>query len=227
VDDQTRQDPPILGESNGLSKGRFQAALLYSPAVRRLLILLLLALAAVSGCMGDGDSAAIDKADLKQLVLQPGDLPRAFIRFDEGRQTRTDQPGGTLADVERFGRQDGWKARYRRPGSPATKGPLVVESKVDVFDDSGGANKELEAERDAIVEGLHVTDPAPKLGDESFLATGTQGSGQFKVRFYLVAWRHANAMASVLANGFEPKLTREQVVALARKQQSRLAAAAG
>jgi len=218
VGDLTGQDPHILGERNLLSKGRVRAALLF---------MLVLVLLTASGCMGDGDSTAIDKADLKRLVLQPGDLAPLFIRFDEGRQTRSDQPGATLADVERFGRQDGWKARYRRPGSPATKGPLVVESKVDVFDDSGGANKELEAEREAILEGLHLRDPAPKLGDESFLATGTQGSGQFKVRFYLVAWRHENAMASVLANGFERKLTREQVVELARKQQSRLAAAAG
>jgi hypothetical protein len=218
VGDLTGQDPHILGERTSLSKDRVRAALLF---------MLVLVFLTASGCMGDGDSTAIDKADLKRLVLQPGDLAPLFIRFDEGRQTRSDQPGATLADVERFGRQDGWKARYRRPGSPATKGPLVVESKVDVFDDSGGANKELEAEREAILEGLHLTDPAPKLGDESFLATGTQGSGQFKVRFYLVAWRHENAMASVLANGFERKLTRDQVVELARKQQSRLAAAAG
>jgi hypothetical protein len=192
--------------------------------VRRLSIILAIALAAGSGCMGD-DSQAVDKTELKQLVLQREDLPRAFIRFDEGRQTRIDQPGGTLAEVDRFGREDGWKARYRRPGSPSTKGPLVVESKVDLFGDSGGAQKELEAERDDVVEGLRVEDSAPKLGDESFVATGTQGSGRFAVRFYLVGWRHENAAATVLANGFEGKLTRAQVIELARKQQARLEAA--
>jgi hypothetical protein len=175
--------------------------------------------------MGD-DSAAIDKAELKGLVLQPSDLPEAFIRFDEGRQTRIDQPGGTLAEVDRFGRQDGWKARYRRPGSPATKGPLVVESKVDVFGDSDGAEKELAAEREDIIEGLRVEGDAPGLGDESFVATGTQGSGRFAVRSYLVGWRHENAAATVLANGFEGKFTRARAVELARKQQARLAAAA-
>jgi hypothetical protein len=192
--------------------------------VRRLSIILAIALAAGSGCMGD-DSQAVDKSELEQLVLQREDLPRAFIRFDEGRQTRIDQPGGTLAEVDRFGREDGWKARYRRPGSPSTKGPLVVESKVDLFGDSGGAQKELEAERDDVVEGLRVEDSAPNLGDESFVATGTQGSGRFAVRFYLVGWRHENAAATVLANGFEGKLTRAQVIELARKQQARLAAA--
>ncbi|HKG10750.1 MAG TPA: hypothetical protein VKB07_09265 [Gaiellaceae bacterium] len=192
--------------------------------MRRLAILVAVALAAGSGCMGD-DSSAIDKSELKGLVVQPSDLPNAFIRFDEGRQTRIDQPGGTLAEVDRYGRQDGWKARYRRPGSPATKGPLVVESKVDVFGDSGGAEKELAAERDDVVEGLRVEGDAPDLGDESFVATGTQGSGRFAVRSYLVAWRHENAAATVLANGFEGKFTREQAIELVRKQQARLAAA--
>jgi hypothetical protein len=190
--------------------------------VRRLLILLALTLALCSGCMG-GDTAAIDKSELNVVVLQPGDLPRVFIRFDEGRQTRIDQPGDTLADVERFGRQDGWKARYRRGGSPSTTGPIVIESKVDVFDDSGGAKQELEAERGELLEGLRLEDAAPDVGEDSFVATGTQGSGRFKVRFYLIGWRHENAAATVLANGFERKLTREQVIDLARKQQARLA----
>jgi hypothetical protein len=215
---------PILGERTSLFQGPRHAALLYSRPVRRLSIVLAIALAAGPGCMGD-DSQAVDTADLKKLVLQPDDLPRVFIRFDEGRQTRIDQPGGTLADVDRFGREDGWKARYRRPGSPSTKGPLVVESKVDAFGETSGAQSELEAERDEVVEGLHVEDGAPKLGDESFVATGTQGSGRFAVRFYLVGWRHENAAATVLANGFEGKLTRAQVVELARKQQARLEAA--
>lgn len=190
--------------------------------MRRVLVTLTLAFAVGSGCMGD-DAAAIDKSELKGLVLQPGDLPRAFIRFDEGRQARIDQPGDALADVDRFGRQDGWKARYRRPGARSTSGPLVVESKADVFDGSDGARKELQAEQARIAEGLRLEEDAPKVGDESFAATGTQGSGRFKVRFYLVGWRHENATATVLANGFEGKVTRGQVIELARKQQRRLA----
>jgi hypothetical protein len=208
-----------------MSGGPRRAALpLRSTDVRRsALLLALLALAA--GCMGGGDSSAIGTSELKGLVLQPGDLPPAFMRFDEGRQARIDQPGGTLADVERFGRRDGWKARYRRPGSAATSGPLVVESKVDVFESAEGARNELEARRSRLLEGLRLEKAAPKLGDESYAATGTQGSGRFAVRFYLIGWRQENATASVFANGFEGKLALGQVVALARRQQARLEAA--
>ena len=182
---------------------------------------MLLLLLLTTGCMS-GDSAAVDEANLKQLVLQPEDLPPVFIRFDEGRQLRIDQPGGTLADVDRFGRQGGWKARYRRPGSASTRGPLVVESKTDVFDDSEGAQQELEAEREQLLEGLRPDEGAPEVGDASFVATGTQGTGRFEVRFYLVAWRWENATATVLVNGFEGKFTREQALDLARKQQARI-----
>jgi hypothetical protein len=206
-------------------KGRHVALPPPSAALRRVLVTLALTLAIASGCMGGGDSAALDKSELKGLVLQPRDLPRAFVRFDEGRQTRTDQPDGTLADVERFGRQDGWKARYRRSGSPSTTGPLVIESRADVFENTGGAEKEFEGERGQILEGLRLEQGAPALGDESYVAAGSQGSGRFKVRFYLVGWRHENVTASVLANGFAGKLTRDEVVGLARKQQARLEAA--
>jgi hypothetical protein len=192
--------------------------------VRRLATLVPLMALLAAGCMG-GEKAAFDRSGLKALVLQQQDLPRAFVRFDEGRQARLDQPGGTLADAERFGRQDGWKARYRRPGSAATTGPLVVESKIDVFEKADGASKELDAMRADLVEGLRLVDGAPALGDESFVATGTQGTGRFAVRFYLVGWRHDNASASVFANGFDRKFTRDQAVELARKQERRIEAA--
>jgi hypothetical protein len=178
-----------------------------------------------AGCMG-GDSAPIERAELERVVLQPADLPRVFVRFDEGRQSRAEQVLGAPGGPSRFGRVDGWQARYRRPGTRMTRGPLVIESKADLFESADGARDELEADRSALLEGLSVTGEPPDVGDESFVATGTQGSGRFAVRFYLVEWRHENAAASVLVNGFEGKLTRGQAVELARKQQRRLEAAA-
>jgi hypothetical protein len=173
-----------------------------------------------------GDSSPIDPSELKGIVLQPEDLPAPFERFDEGRQLRVDQPQGVLADPTRFGREDGWKARFRRAGSTRTQGPLVVESRADVFADEDGAVKELDARRRDLIEGLRLAAGKPGLGGDGFVATGTQGSGRFAVRFYLVAWRDRNATGSVLANGFEGRLTRDQALGLARKQQARIDAAA-
>jgi hypothetical protein len=186
--------------------------------MRRALALLVAALAA-GGCMG-GDEASFEANQLERMVLQPRDLPSpaGWVRFDHGRQVRADQPAGERADPARFGRIEGWKARYRREAAtPATRGPLVVETRADVFEDDGGAEDELEAHR-AELSGEWRTLDAPELGDETFATTLTQGN----VRFYVVAWRVENATVSVNANGFDGKLTLSQTVELARKQQRRL-----
>lgn len=181
---------------------------------------------ALAGCsFGGDDNASVELAELRGTVLQPADLPPAFIRFDEGRQVMADNPGGSRADPERFGRRDGWKARYRRPGTQQTPGPLVIESRVDLFDSSGGADDDLEAARGDLEEGELEWQPIdePGLGDESFAATLLDGA----VRHYRVYWRQDNVMAFLNVNGFEGRLALEEVLELARKQEARLAAAAG
>ena len=183
---------------------------------------LLLATLAAAGCMG-GDEATFEAKELDGMVLQQADLPEGWIRFDEGRQVRADAPRGERADPRRFGREEGWKARYRRPGSAQTRGPLVVESRADVFTDADGARDELETHRDEVAADL--LERHPDLGDEAFAATFRQGSGRLAVRFYLIVWRDENVTASVFVNGFEGKLTLAQSVELARKQQRRIARA--
>ncbi len=192
----------------------------------RHLVVAVLLLALAGGCsLGGkkGDSKqTITAKELPKLVLQPEDLPPVFLRFDEGRQGRADQPLGSRGDPARFGRQGGWKARYRRPGTPATRGALVIESRADRFKSSSGAKKEL-----AAIE-LSQSDelPKPRLGDEARAVTFLQGPAGAGVRFYLVAWREDNLTASILINGFDGKMTLQDALSLARKQQGRIAAAA-
>ncbi|MBA2360857.1 MAG: hypothetical protein H0V79_08010 [Actinobacteria bacterium] len=176
------------------------------------------------GCSGDNgdEKATISERELSKLVLQPGDLPRVFTRFDEGRQLTADQPGGARSKPDRFGREEGWKSRYRRQGSSATRGPLVTESRVDLFESGDGAKDELAA----VGDGLKELDK-PSLGDEARALTLQQGAGGGGVRYYLIAWREDNVTASVFVNGFEGKMTLEDALALARKQQQRIAKAAG
>jgi hypothetical protein len=213
----------ILGEGNlTVCEGPRDAALrLPSAVLRRLVALPTLILVLAVACMG-GDEAAFEASQLEQIVLRPADLPspRSWVRFDEGRQGSADQPAGDRADPTRFGRIDGWKARYRREGAgPRTAGPLVVESRADVFESEGGAEDELAAHRTDLGEGWRPLDD-PELGDEGLAATLTQGN----VRFYVVGWRFENATASINANGFE--LSLEDALGLARKQQRRIEAEA-
>ena len=188
-------------------------------------LLLCLVVLVLAGCSLDddgSDGASIEERQLKILVLQPEDLGREFIRFDEGRQGSADTPGGSRADQERFGRVDGWKARYRRPGSTQTKGPLVVESRADLFESAAGAADELEAIEETDFDALDD----PEVGDDARAFNSLQSGGVEGVRYYLIAWREDNVTSSVLVSGFEGKITLEDALALARKQAARTSSAA-
>jgi hypothetical protein len=194
------------------------------PQMRAALGFLLL-LGVAAGCGSSG--AKVTTKELATLVLQPRDVPAVFERFDEGRQVNLDRVAGPRFDVTRYGREDGWKARYRRAGTATTSGPLVIESRVDVFKSDSGARDDLAAYRyqfaHSVAAKLIV---APKLGDGAVAMTQEQ-AGTPGVRYYSIAWRNANATGSVTANGFEGRLTLAQTVALARAQEGRMARAAG
>jgi hypothetical protein len=175
-----------------------------------------------AGCSGsDGHDSEPAGEELRRLVLQPEDLPDVFVRFDEGRLDRLDFRPGPRQSRTRFGRRDGWKARYRRSGDRQTSGPLVVNSQVDFFANEDGAEQDLEAYQ-AELEPAWSKLPAPTLGDRAFAMTLRQGTGRFAVRHFTVAWREGRSTASVWVNGFEGKVLLGDTVALARKQQARL-----
>jgi hypothetical protein len=181
---------------------------------------LLAVLAAACGGSGDG---TVQRAQLPKLVLQPADLSGAFARFDAGRQVRLDRVAGPRGNPARFGRESGWKARYHRAGSPGTRGPLVVESRVDLFKDAAGATKDLAAYRAQFRSQPGGAKPlrVPRLGKA---ATAVE-QDRPPARFVSIAWRDGNVTASVTANGFAAGLRPADAVALARAQQRHIAAA--
>jgi hypothetical protein len=192
-------------------------------AARRFAPLLVLALGtlAILGCAAFGDDendddAAISAAQAKALLLQPADLPRVFTRFDHGELTFTDFQAGPREDPARFERQGGWKARYRRPGSTSTRGPLLVVSMIDVFSDADHAARDLEAYEMVFSERGR---PRPAAVGEQALARIT---GVGTVRYFDVAWRQANVTASLSVQGFRGRISLADVVELARKQERRI-----
>lgn len=190
----------------------------------------LAALGVLVACTSMGDKEGVRSKDLAGLVLQPADMPGDFQRFDEGRQVEADAASGPRADRTRFGRQGGWKARYRRIGASRSRGPLVVESRVDLFESERGAREDLAAYRVAISETTATADGVrvvsdPDLGDDA-LATTVAPAGLANVRFFTVAWRQRNVTASVAVNGLEGKVTLDDALRLARAQEERIGAAA-
>jgi hypothetical protein len=175
----------------------------------------------------DDKAPMADASSLPGLVLQPEDLGERFVRFADGRIARADLQPGPRADVTRFGRVDGWKARYRLDEAGTPPGPLVVVSMADLFADEGGAKRDIDAYREEFelarwaAVGVARTVDVPAVGDETF-GTSLEQAGVF---YYTIAWRFENVTASVLVQGFE--LSLEDAVALARTQQQRIAKASG
>ena len=186
----------------------------------------LLVVIALVACGGDA-ADRLSEEDLPSLVLQPSDLPGPFIRFDAGEIGFTDIQPGARGDERRFGRKGGWKARYRRPGSAETAGPLVVVSMVDLFEDEDGARRDLDAYESELTEdlgdrrGTKEVAP-PNVGQGAVAVTrGTLG-GSAGIRYVSVAWRQANATAFVSASGFERKFAMRDALALVRAQERRI-----
>jgi len=185
----------------------------------RISLVVLLAAALMAGCGGGGKR--ISETKLSSLVLREQDLPPVFSSFNSGKQTHLDNSGTTRADPSRFGRKGGWIARYHRAGSTETRGPLVIESRADLFDSAGGAKKDLAAygvDFSRIPGSGLKKLTLPKLGDAALGVTFLQ-PGANPVRYFRIAWRDRNVSASVVAQGFEGKLSLAEALTLARKQQ--------
>jgi hypothetical protein len=191
----------------------------------------LAAVIAFAGCspLSDDSKQAIPAAALSTLVLQPDDVDDAFVRFDEGPLALADLPSGERADPARFDREGGWKARYRRQDGADTEGPLVVESRVDLFAGSG-AEEDFELHRDElelqarVPSELELVD-VPELGDDAVALAPPADVEPGSFVSITVAWLDANVNASVTANGLGGRLELADVVALARAQQERIDAA--
>ena len=164
--------------------------------------------ALLTGCTLAGEKQTIDERRADELVLQREDVHPAF------RQTwiRHLGRGRTRSEVE-----------YRRRPSPALVGPLRINSAADVLESEEAAEDVLGAAHDALRARTAWQPIAePGLGNESFAATVLQSG----VRHYDVFWRAANVTASLSVTAAEDAVPLGYVLALARKQDERLEAAA-
>jgi hypothetical protein len=188
--------------------------------MRRTALAICLAVA-LTGCGSSGSTIPIES--LNKLVLEPQDLGRQFQQFARGKQGHLDNQA-PREDPTRYGREGGWIARFNRSGNTKTPGPLVVESRADLFEDADGAKADLRAYRELFASpdlSQRSAVNVPKIGDEAIGQTFVQ-PGAKPLRFYRIAWSYLNATAAVTVEGFDGNVHAADAIALARKQQRRL-----
>jgi hypothetical protein len=164
--------------------------------------LVALGLVVLAGCSVRADGKTIDEGRLDELVLQRDDVPPDL------RPVSIRRPAESRVST----------VHYARAGTA-----LSIESSVRLLESRDAAEERLEAERQAVddkPDWLPIDEPG--LGDESFAATVHQAG----VRRYDVFWREHNAAASLRVEAFEGRMALADVLALARKQEQRIADAA-
>ena len=188
----------------------------------RILLLCFVALT-LAACGGSGGHT-VAAGQLSSLVLRQKDVGGAFASFYDGPQVNLDNAGTVRADPQRYGREGGWIARYHRGGSPSTRGPLVIESRVDIFKDAAGAKTDLLAYSDVLkkMPGAHLLRLTQQIGDGAVGVTFSQASAK-PLRFYRIAWRDRNVTASVILEGFDGHLGLDQAMTLALNQERLIA----
>jgi len=166
--------------------------------------------------------STIAAGKLSQLVLTEQDMP-GFTSFSKGPQVRLDNQGTVRADASRYGREGGWIIRLHPADSTKTAGPLVVESRADLFKTTDGAKSDFAAYRVLFsrLSGEHTEIAVPGLGQDAVGVTFTQAGGR-TLRFFRIAWRSQNATASITVEGFDGQVSQDDALALAHKQEKRI-----
>lgn len=175
---------------------------------------LLSAVAALVVAVGSASAAAPSPS---ALVLQQTDVPEGFELVRDESGVRTNEAEGRMSSEARaffvrWKRVTGYQAVWER-GSRAK-----LEARSDLFRTAAGAEALLEL-TDREWRGSGISGQS-----RSSLRIGTSGVVYWSggsVRQTLVLWRHGRVFSGL--NGFV--LSRAQVIALARKQQRRIAAA--
>lgn len=107
-----------------------------------------------------------------------------------------------------------------------TRGPLVVQSIVDLFGSPDGAEQDLAAYRTEFARAARRVGSArltpQAIGDGGYAFTFVQRTPLSRIRFFTLAWRDGTLTSSVSVNGFDDKIAFADALALAQKQQRRI-----
>jgi hypothetical protein len=184
-------------------------------------------LAAVVTALGVAANGAA--ADTTSLVLQRSDVPRGFAVTERRHISKADtaDAGVTVADLTRWGFEDSYDVLFASAQS-LPSGLTRIDSGAIAFSRAEGPRRLLEALDGELVHPapsakhprLARLSLRPRLGEDARVYRGAAGP----LGLLVVAWRDHRTFALLILSGNSPP-TPEIGLALARKQQRRVAAA--
>ena len=164
--------------------------------------------------------------DARTIVLQLADLPQGF-GLDRGAYVSNAElakQGDSNKDYVKLGRMSGYNVTYRRPG---LAGVLGVDAFASIYRSSTGAHDSYRLSlAGAVRDGGPTFEwvvPRLALGSETRVYLVKTKQAGMVVDYYTVAWRHGRVFAEVICGGVAGRINLAQAVALARKQESRIA----
>jgi hypothetical protein len=166
--------------------------------------------------------------DTRRMVIQLADLPAGFGR-DQGAYVSNAElakQGDSRKDYVKLGRLTGYNVTYKRPGFT---GVLVLDAFASIYRSNAGAHDSLRLSLSGAAKdggaGFRWIPSGPVLGSEARVyAVSTKQNGM-PVEYYTVAWRHGRVFAEVICGGVSGRISSAEAMALARKQEARIAAA--
>jgi hypothetical protein len=173
------------------------------------------------------------------MVLRLSDLPASFSVTDEGVLTNEQaakEIGHPVSRYEKFGRVTGYEIGFKRKASPGSlrNGAAVVVSSANRYRTAKGAATALrdgsaDIEAAARKDGtqLRRLSVDPPIGHEVRLYSEKATESGVAGVTYVVVWRHGPILSYVVAWGLSGGVEPAQAIALARKQQTRIARAVG
>jgi hypothetical protein len=187
-----------------------------------------LAAVAVPAAQGVTQPARPAHPDTRAMVIQLADLPTGF-GVDQGSYVSNAElakEGDSRKDYVKLGRLTGYNVTYKRPG---LAGVLVLDAFASIYRSNTGAHDSLRLSLSGAAKdggaSFHWLPSGPALGSETRVyAVSTKQNGM-AVDFYTIAWRHGRVFAEVICGGVSGRISPAQAMALARKQEARIAAA--
>ncbi|MBA2463027.1 MAG: hypothetical protein H0V45_14915 [Actinobacteria bacterium] len=165
--------------------------------------------------------------DPKTMVLQLRDLPAGFARTSARyvSNTQANRESKVKKDYAKLGRVTGYEAIFQKE---ATTGIINVNSSAGAYKTARGARESfaitmraVEATREIRFRRLPL---GAKIGQEARLYKATVTENGIQVDLFTVAWRFDRVYAALTGGALAGTANPTAVVALARKQQARIAA---